>query len=162
MTDIKKIANPFITEKGNSYNCFGCSPSNAIGLELVFYYDGNEVFCNWEPHNNYEGYTNVVHGGIQATLMDEIASWYIYSLLDTAGVTKKLDVEYHKPLYISGGAVKITASLIEQKHDVAVIKTETINAKGVVCSSARVEYFLFPPLLARKKYNYPGREKFWL
>ncbi|MBK3516855.1 PaaI family thioesterase [Carboxylicivirga marina] len=161
MSEIRKIRNPFIEEKGDNYNCFGCSPQNSIGFKLHFYEENNVVFTKWNPVKNFEGYTNVVHGGIQATLMDEIASWYIYSMLDTAGVTNRLDVNYHKPLYISGGEVTIRAYLEEQTRRLARIKTEIVNSAGVICSSAIVEYFLFPTNVAKAKYMYPGKEAFW-
>jgi len=161
MSEVKKIINPFINHKGEAYNCFGCSPKNRIGFNLEFFYDGEAVYSEWEPIRDYEGYINVVHGGIQATLMDEIASWYVYALLDTAGVTQKMDVDYLKPLYISGGKVKVLARLKEKNDKYATILTEIVNAKGVTCCSAEVVYYLFPPSLARKKYMYPGKENFW-
>jgi uncharacterized protein (TIGR00369 family) len=162
MSDKKKIINPFVQHKGDSYNCFGCSPHNNIGFKLEFYAEGEEVFASWLPETKYEGYTNVVHGGLQATLMDEIASWYIYAMLDSAGVTNKLDVQYHKPLYISGGEVLIKARLEQQTRRLALIKTEIINSKAEICSTANVEYYLFPPNVARAKYNYSGKEAFWV
>ncbi|WP_430815593.1 PaaI family thioesterase [Carboxylicivirga sp. RSCT41] len=161
MSDKKKIINPFVKQKGDSYNCFGCSPQNNIGFKLEFYAEGDAVFASWLPQSKYEGYMNVVHGGIQATLLDEIASWYIYAMLDTAGVTNKLDVSYHKPLYVSGGEVLIKATLEEHTRKMARLKTEILNAKGEVCSSAIVEYFLFPQNVAKAKYMYPGKEAFW-
>lgn len=157
----QKIINPFIEHKGEAYNCFGCSPHNPMGLHLDFYSDGIKLFAKWVPDKSFEGYDNVIHGGIQATLMDEIASWFIYAMLDTAGVTSKLDVQYHKPLYVSGGEVRIEAELEKQTRKSAHIKTQIINSTGVVCSSAVVEYYLFPPNVARAKYMYPGKESFW-
>ena len=161
MSTVKKINNPFLAHKDNNYNCFGCSPSNNIGFHLEFFGDGENVFCYWNPQKSYEGYANVVHGGIQAALMDEVAAWFTYSMLGTAGVTQGLNVEYHKPLFITGGEVKINASLKEKTGKSALIRTTIVNSKGVICCSADVEYFLFPPQLARTKYMYPGKEKFW-
>ncbi|MCU4155739.1 PaaI family thioesterase [Carboxylicivirga sp. A043] len=162
MSKVKKINNPFVQQKGDQYMCFGCSPNNMIGFNLEFFAEDEIVFAKWKPEQKYEGYLNVVHGGIQATLMDEIASWYIYSMLDTAGVTQKLEVQYHKPLYVSGGEVLIKADLEKQTKKLARIKTEIINSNGQVSSSAIVEYYLFPPNVARVKYKYPGKEAFWL
>jgi len=30
-----------------------------------------------------------------------------------------------------------------------------------VCSEAEIKYFIFPPEIAQKKYNYPGYEAFF-
>ncbi|MBR8537933.1 PaaI family thioesterase [Carboxylicivirga sediminis] len=158
---MKKIVNPFASEKGSDYHCFGCSKANSNGLQLSFYSDGDKLFANWLPQRAFEGYTNVVHGGIQATLMDEIASWYVYALLDTAGVTSAMEVKYHKPLYMTNGEVQIVAELKEKNRRSAIIDTKIYNASGLLCSSALVEYYLFPSNVARTKYKYPGKEKFW-
>jgi len=161
MSQIKKIRNPFVSKKGEAYNCIGCAPDNEIGFQLEFFAHGQSLFAHWLPNRRFEGYMNVVHGGIQATLMDEIASWYVYAMLDTAGVTSRLDVQYHKPLYVSGGELKITADLKSKSPKLAQIETKILNANGVVCSSAVVDYYLFPPNVARAKYMYPGKEAFW-
>lgn len=72
---MKKIRNPFALHKSQDYNCFGCSPDNEIGLNLEFWDTGDEIITQWMPDNKFVGYKNVLHGGIQATIMDEIASW---------------------------------------------------------------------------------------
>lgn len=161
MSDYKKISNPFIHSKGNEYYCFGCSPLNQEGLLMEFYSDGEKLYADWTPEKRFEGYHNVIHGGIQATIMDEIASWTIYALIGTAGVTQKMDVNYHRPLYASHGNVKVKS--VVKKHDekIATIYVEVINSNNIVCSSADVVYYLFPPVIAINKYNYPGKDAFW-
>ena len=69
------------------YNCFGCSPGNPYGLKCRFVDEGEYVTCHWQPSENYQGFFHILHGGIQATLIDEIASWAIFSREATAGVT---------------------------------------------------------------------------
>ena len=132
---MKKVNNPFTGRE--NYNCIGCSPDHQFGLKLNFYLDETkqEVFTEWEPNHNFEGYHNVLHGGIQATMLDEIASWAVYVLLKTGGVTSQLQVRYIKPVLLS-------------------------NANGVVCSEGVVQYFVFPEAIAKEKYGYPGIEKF--
>lgn len=156
---MKKIRNPFVYKKDEGYNCFGCSPNNPIGLNMEFYTDGEVVVSQWDPANHFQGYVNVLHGGIQATLMDEIASWVVYALLDTAGVTVNLNVNYLKPVYLNG-PIQVRACLIERGERKAIIKTEIVSEKGIVCSEAMVEYFLFPNAIARRKYHYPGKQAF--
>jgi len=156
---MQKIKNAFAENKEAGYNCFGCSPGNSIGLHMEFYTDGETVVSEWQPQAQFQGYVNVLHGGIQATIMDEIASWLVYALLDTAGVTANLNVNYIKPVYVSG-PIQVKAVLKEQSDRKAIIKVEIINDKDVICSNGEVEYFLFPPAVARRKYHYPGKQAF--
>jgi len=87
---MRKISNPFTGLDG--YNCFGCSPDNISGLHMTFYEDDEELVSVWDPKDHFHGYLNILHGGIQATLMDEISSWVVYIKLRTAGFTSKLNV----------------------------------------------------------------------
>lgn len=160
MKNLVKINNPFIEAKGSDYHCFGCSPDNTIGLLMEFYTDGERVFSEWTPTRNFEGYHNVVHGGIQSTIMDEIASWTVYALLDTAGVTQKMTVDYHKSLFLSSGKINIESSVKANNGKTATMYVEIKNSKGELCSSGEVVYFLFPSAVARRKFNYPGKEAF--
>ena len=94
----RKILNPYAKMEG--YNCFGCSPDNHLGLQMEFYEDGEDIICEWEPVKHFGGYKSVLHGGIQATLLDEIASWTIQVKLKTAGVTANIDLRYKKTVFV--------------------------------------------------------------
>lgn len=74
---MKKIKNPWLGLTDKGYNCFGCSPENPYGLKMEFYEDGDDIVSFWTPGENYQGWMNTLHGGIQATLMDESAGWLI-------------------------------------------------------------------------------------
>jgi uncharacterized protein (TIGR00369 family) len=157
---MKKIRNPFAGRAG--YNCFGCSPDNHHGLKLEFWFDDENktVETKWNPIDNLQGYTGVLHGGIQATIMDEIASWTIYVLLETGGVTSKMEIQYLKPVLISNGILTIMASLIGVERRHANIKVELFDGNGERCSVATVQYFIYPHEIAVKKLNYPGINAF--
>jgi len=156
-----KIVNPFTVNPPDVYQCFGCSPNNSIGLQLKFFVDGDEVCCRWQPSKQYEGYVNVLHGGIQATLLDEIAGWFINSQLGSAGVTKALNVSYLQPVYVTDESILLKASLKECTEREAVIDARLYNSAGKLCSTAEAVYFIFPEPIARKKFNYPGRDAFF-
>lgn len=161
MEGYKKLHNPFNTTKGDDYYCFGCSPTNNLGLHLEFYSDGDEIVGEWMPKRTFEGFKNVVHGGIQATIMDEVASWAIYALVGTAGVTQKLEVNYLKPLFMSKGKVTNRCKVSKADEKQAILFVELLDGKGVVCSNGYVDYYLFPLRIAQLKYAYPGKDAFW-
>ena len=78
--------------------CFGCGPDNPRGLGLRFFETekGVEVDYRVEPH--LVGAPGVVHGGIQATLLDEALCMAAYAKHGTPAVTGELTVRYMKPL----------------------------------------------------------------
>lgn len=152
------VRNPFVGIEG--YQCFGCDPENAVGLALEFHRDGDVVTTEWQPRAELEGYPGVVHGGIQATLADEIGGWYVYAVVGTAGVTKELSISYENSARVEDGPLKITARGAERSAKQAVIEVEIHNATGVRCAVARITYALFSEAVARKRLYFPGGEAF--
>ncbi len=155
---MKKINNPFVDIKG--YNCFGCSPSNPSGLRMEFMEDGDEVVSIWDPRDCFQGYGCYLHGGIQATLMDEIASWLVFVKCKTAGVTSGLQVRYKHPVRTDQGSIIVKASLKEMRKNIAVVECRIFDADGKICSESEVQYFTYPEEMARDRLRYPGHESF--
>ncbi|MBR3615535.1 MAG: PaaI family thioesterase, partial [Bacteroidaceae bacterium] len=103
---MKKIKNPWIDLTDKGYNCFACAPSNPYGLKMEFHEDGDDIVSIWTPGHNYQGWMDTLHGGIQATLMDEIGGWIIARKFQTSGMTTNLNIKYRKPIP-TGENVKI-------------------------------------------------------
>jgi acyl-coenzyme A thioesterase PaaI-like protein len=156
---MRRIVNPFTRLEG--YNCFACSPANKNGLRMEFYEDGDEVISVWQPGPNFNGYGNILHGGIQATLLDEVSAWFVYIKLDTAGVTSGMDIKYLKPVYINAGPVKIRSRLHNMEKNIVNIKADLYSDSGILCSSAVVSYFTYPEKMARERLHYPGKGAFF-
>ncbi|HKI89482.1 MAG TPA: PaaI family thioesterase [Draconibacterium sp.] len=160
---MKKIINPF-TEKDTTrkeYNCFGCSPFNKIGLQLEFWEDGDEIIAKWQPQKSMEGWMGILHGGIQATLVDELAGWIVLLKMNTAGVTSALNITYLKPVYISKGEVTVKGKLVSAKGKIAKIECTLLDGEGKECLQAKADYFCFPEKIAKAKYHYPGADAFY-
>lgn len=156
---MKKIKNPYVGLKG--YNCFGCSPDNPDGLQMKFIEDGNYVISHWIPKPNFNGYDDILHGGIQATLMDEIASWCIQVKLKTSGVTTRLNTQFKKPVSVSQGAIILKAHIVDTNRRIARVNVELFNAGGELCSTGDISYFIFPEDVARKRLNFPEYSSFF-
>ena len=156
---MKKLNNPFADLKG--FNCFVCSPNNAVGLRLDFYLDGEIIRASWKPEDQYQGYPNILHGGIQATLLDEVASWAVYTVAGTGGVTSSMKIKYKKPVLIDKGKISLTAEIIEHKKRIMTMQTRLYDGKGTLCTEALVDYFIYPENVAKIKMNYPGKAAFF-
>lgn len=156
---MRKVINPFKGREG--YNCFGCSPDNEFGLQLSFVDEGEYLTASWVPKDYFEGYKNMLHGGIQATLIDEIASWYVYAKLNVAGVTSKLEVRYKKPVYTNKGNIKLRAKLVGIKRNLADFEVELLDSNDVLCAFGHVQYFTFNEKVSREKFWYPGPDTFF-
>lgn len=138
---MRKLKNPWAGKQ--DYHCFGCCPDNHEGLKMEFYEEGDEILCFWCPQHHHQGWTNVLHGGIEATLLDEICGWVLFRKLQCSGVTSKLDVRYLKPILVTEPQLTLRAHLVETKRNLAMIEAQIENAAGEVCTKAEAVYFCF-------------------
>lgn len=57
----------------NASHCFVCGYENEHGLKMTFHDDGvDTVISRVTPAKMYEGYPGVVHGGVIASILDEV------------------------------------------------------------------------------------------
>ena len=138
---MKKIINPYIgMDQTDGYNCFACAPHNPCGLKMDFYEDDNDVVCFWTPGANYQGWTNTLHGGIQATLIDETAGWVIARKMQTSGMTTNLNIKYKHPIP-TGDSVRleIRAHIHEMRRNFALMHA-FIMVDGECCGRCTATY----------------------
>lgn len=155
----RKMYNAYADLEG--YNCFGCSPTNPYGLKCKFVDEGEYITCHWVPSENYQGFFHVLHGGIQATLIDEIASWAIFSHEKTAGVTTEMQVKYRRPVWTDQGEIWLRAKVTEVARRLVTAHVELFNEKNELATEADVVYMIYPEEVARKKLDWPGAEAFY-
>ena len=155
---MKKIKNPWIDLTDKGYNCFACAPSNPYGLKMEFHEDGDDIVSIWTPGHNYQGWMDTLHGGIPATLMDEIGGWILARKFQTSGMTTNLNLKYRKPIPTGDNVkIEIRGRVKEVKRVFVFIEAE-IRYNGEVCSSAEMTYYTFPKDVAEKDFMFYGCE----
>jgi uncharacterized protein (TIGR00369 family) len=77
---------------------FFLSPTRKDGLQLTMMYEDGRVYTDLFVDVRFEGYTNVVHGGMIFGVLDVIL-WYII-LMETKkmAMTRKVEMEFFKPI----------------------------------------------------------------
>jgi uncharacterized protein (TIGR00369 family) len=151
---MRKIINPWMEIDG--YLCFACSPANPSGLRMEFYEDGDDVVSFWKPDNYRQGWTKTLHGGIQCTLMDEIAAWVILRKLQTTGVTSKMEIKFSKSISTDDPQLTVRARIREKKRNAVFVETEIRNAEGELCTRAEIIYFIISPEQAQAQFHFAG------
>ena len=106
--------------------CFVCEKENPKGMHLSFQKKGNEVYARFSLPHYYQGYENVVHGGIIALILDE-AMAYLQSA-EERFLTGKLTVKYHSPLFC-GEEVEVKARIKEEKRRYKVAQALMVRLK---------------------------------
>ncbi len=149
---MKRILNPWLHTEG--YNCFGCAPHSERGLRMEFWEDGDDIVSQWMPRTEFQGWHNTLHGGIQATLADEIASWVIFRKLQTGGVTSKMEVKYLRPIRTDEGAITLRAHIVEQRRNLVRVAITINNSHGERATEVECLYFTFPQERAREEFHF--------
>ncbi len=79
-------------------SCFGCSPSNPIGLKLRFRHAERGCVTRCSIPDILCGFDGLVHGGILSTILDETAAWALFAHLGRFAVTRELTTRFIKPV----------------------------------------------------------------
>lgn len=153
-----EIKNPYAGRP--DYHCFGCSPDNENGLQMSFHLESDTVVSEWEPKLYFEGWSDIVHGGIQSTLIDEIGSWLIIAVCKTAGVTTNLDITFRKAVPAKQGKLRLVARLLESGSRLATVHVDLFAPDGTLCTVGIAKYYIFNQEAAKKRNMYPGEEFF--
>lgn len=138
---MNKIRNPWVGMKG--YNCIGCSPNHPFGFHLHFFEEGDDIVSEWKPTPDYQGWTDTLHGGVQALLLDEICGWVVTRKLQTAGVTSKMETIYKRPISTNEPVLKLRARITETRRNIITVYGTISNSAGQVCTKATCTYFTF-------------------
>jgi len=103
---------PSANKQANSRYCFVCGLANPVGLHLKFYETApGEVCSETVVPEQFQGYPGVVHGGIVASMLDEITGRaHMGGDSPRFMYTAKLQIRYHhhvpvgKPIRLVGKA----------------------------------------------------------
>jgi acyl-coenzyme A thioesterase PaaI-like protein len=95
--------------------CFGCSPSNPAGLRMTFRRHGERVLARYTIADRFHGAPDVAHGGIVATLLDEISCACVVFVADRHVVTGELTIRYEQPCPVEQ-ALDLSATITDRTH----------------------------------------------
>lgn len=85
--------------------CFGCGPSNSLGLRIKSIPDDESVVAHFQPEPHHQAFDNVLSGGICGVLLDCHSNWCAaYFIMKHRGeiappctVTARYSVELMRP-----------------------------------------------------------------
>lgn len=83
---------------GPGQPCFGCGPDHPHGFRLAFERVGDEVQTVFTPTLDHQGPPGIMHGGLVATLADEVAAWAVIALAEKFGFTASFSGRLAKPV----------------------------------------------------------------
>lgn len=122
--------------------CIICGMDNPIGLKAQFYnMEDKSVMTIFKFKEEYQSFPQRVHGGIIATMLDELGlrALWAKSSEEDFGVTLSINVKYRKP--VPYNEVLIGKGLVQKETSKFItIETEIFDKKGNLLANAEVKY----------------------
>ena len=120
--------------------CFACGTANPIGLKLKFYRSGDAICTDIRLERHYEGWTNMAHGGIISTLLDETMSWTIIYFKRVFFVTRKMEVKFIRPILVEK-PLTVRGRLLDFQDNLRIkAKADIMDNQGNVLARSAGEF----------------------
>jgi len=131
--------------------CFGCGVDNQHGLRMKFESDGRRVISRLTVPEHLCGWDTLIHGGIVATIHDEIMSWTAIQLLRKLILTKSVTISFLRPLF-TGREIEARGRIYKEINArEAIVESAIFDDTGACCSKSKGTFALITPEFARKQ-----------
>ena len=120
--------------------CFGCSPTNPVGLRLRFWRRNDGVYTRYRIPERYHGAPGVAHGGIVAAILDELSCVTALAIRECYVVTGEISVRYSRPCPIDVD-LDISARITEQEHPRYLVIEAEVRQGDVLLARSTGRFF---------------------
>jgi acyl-coenzyme A thioesterase PaaI-like protein len=124
----------------NDGGCFGCSRTHPSGLNLRFRRRGERVLSRYTIAHRFHGAPGVAHGGIVATILDEISCAAAVFVADRFVVTGELTVRYERPVPVEA-PLDVEAEIVGTGNPRYVEIVARIRRDDVVLARSSGKFF---------------------
>jgi len=132
-------------ELPHTHSCFVCGEANPAGLKLRFETDGRIVQARFVARPEHVGFKDTVHGGLIASLLDEIMVWACAVRTKRFSFCAELNVRFIHPLRPDESVVAV-GELSENRRDkLFTARAELKNDGGTVLAAANGKYLPLRP-----------------
>lgn len=110
------------------HNCFACGGGNPHGMHLQIELGEGSAAAEWVPGPNDVGWEDRVHGGLLATLLDEVMAW-APSSFDSWAVTAEMTVRFRSPAN-PGERLRARGWVTERRRRIYQVRGEVRGSDG--------------------------------
>ena len=128
----------------NTRSCFACGLENPLGLQLGFHGDATAAETRFSFRPEFAGFRNTAHGGVIATVLDEVMVWAIGVAAGRFVYCAELTVRYLRPTP-TGSEVVARGEITENKRNrLFFAHGELRDAAGELLAEATGKYLPVP------------------
>ncbi|HZL33567.1 MAG TPA: PaaI family thioesterase [Verrucomicrobiae bacterium] len=120
------------------HNCFACGELNEHGLQLKLHLEERRSWTEFVLDDRFEGWRGVTHGGIIATVLDEVMAWALVAE-DNWGVTARMTIDFKRPVPV-GTSVRAEGWIVHNRRRLVDTAGQIVDANGTLLASAEAVY----------------------
>jgi uncharacterized protein (TIGR00369 family) len=120
------------------HNCFACGELNEHGLQLKLHLGERRSWTEFVLDDRFEGWRGVTHGGIIATVLDEVMAWALVAE-DNWGVTARMTIDFKRPVPV-GTSVRAEGWIVHNRRRLVDTAGQIVDANGTLLASAEAVY----------------------
>lgn len=131
------------------HHCFACGELNEHGLGLRLHLTDHGSWTELTLADRFEGWQGIAHGGILATIADEVMAWSLFTD-DRVGLTAHLAVDYRRPAPV-GRPIRAEGWITERRRLKYSTAARILDATtGATLAEATGVYVAAPPSRERE------------
>jgi uncharacterized protein (TIGR00369 family) len=132
------IETPTFDFEFEPHNCFACGTLNEHGLHMDLHFEQGRAWADLVLDSRFEGWMGISHGGIIATVLDEVMGWALVGE-ETWGVTARMTVTYRRPIPI-GMAIRGEGWVVRSRRRVIDAAGRIVDRGGNELATAEATY----------------------
>jgi acyl-coenzyme A thioesterase PaaI-like protein len=137
------------------HHCFACGSTNPIGMSLKIELGDRRASTTWIPGSDFVGWSDRVHGGLIATVLDEVMAW-APSSDDAWAVTSSFTVRFHAPVS-PGERLRADGWVEGQRRRIYDVKGEVRAGDRLIAEASGTYLAASPTQKAELKRRYGWR-----
>ena len=124
------------------HHCFVCGELNERGLRTTIFATTGLAWTELTLGPDLVGWSDKAHGGILATLLDELMGWALFEH-DCWGVTAELTVRFLRPVDVSH-RLRVEGEVVEATRRLFRTRGRILDEDGALLATAEGRYVAAP------------------
>lgn len=120
-------------------NCFVCGNNNEYGLKVDFFYDKGVSRAEYVAEEKFQGYKDILHGGIISALLDEVMIKAVIAK-GLLVVTAEIEVKFLKPVKI-GERLFLEGKVTGEQKKIFTAEGVVSNSNSEVVATSKGKFF---------------------
>ncbi len=118
----------------DDHYCLCCGDKNPLGFKMKFHFEGDKLLSEVSVPKEYQGFADVVHGGILGTLLDEVMV-NLHWLKGEKTVTAEYQIRLKAACPVNQ-KIHLTAWPVETKRTIHFVAAEARLDDGTLVAEA--------------------------